>query len=248
MDFILLIAGVYGWATFSLLMHELAHLSLGWMMGLRPKSLRVGKGREWLRMRVRGVEVVFAAWPTIGAAYVEGMPLRWMRWRGSAYAIAGLLANGVMAWGLWQILERDLVEGTARSLVKAALIWEAWIIFVNVIPDERELNGSRIGTDGKQFLDYVTGRVALRLLREYEINIRRYDPEFDVRKSVAYRGDSKLQEVHQRALSEYKEGRSSGYLEACGIILESGELLPGERAQVLDSMACQYVQHARGSP
>lgn len=247
MHFILLIAGVYGWVTFSTLMHELAHLTMGRVMGLRPKALYVGMGRKWLRMRVRGVEVVFAVWPIVGSVRSESVPFKWMRWRGSAYAIAGLLANGAMAWGLWQILERDLVEGVARSLVKTALMLEVFVIVANVIPGEMDAHGTRIGNDGRQFLDYITGRMARLRLSEYEMEIRRYDPDFDVGKSLVHRGDSKLLEVHEKAMSEYTTGHISGYLEAGRISLESGELLPGERAAVLDSMACKYVQHGHDS-
>ena len=243
MNFILLTAGVYCWATFSILMHEMAHLAVGRIMGLRPKCLRVGKGWEWLRIQIRGVEVVFAIWPLIGAAYVVEMPLRWMRWRGSAFAIAGLLANVAMAWSLWQLLDGDLVDGIVRKLVIAALIWEGYFIFVNIIPDEVDAYGSLIGTDGKQVFDYITGRMPRRLFRGYEMDIRRYDPEFDVRKSVTFQGISKMQEVHKKVLSAYEAGRTSEYLEACRLILDCGELLPGERAQVLDAMACQFLQH-----
>ncbi len=138
--------------------HELAHATVGLLVGLKPRGIALGIGRELARFRVGALEVRVNTFPLLGLTFLLPLSTRWVRLRLWLAIAAGpavtlglvqlLLAFAPtqpiseMAFSLWNISSMFMVR-------ELAILVNCMALFFNLMP-VRLSNGRQ--TDGAALL------------------------------------------------------------------------------------------------
>src|SRR4051812_20170410 len=88
---------VYFWMMFSTAFHEVTHVIVGKAVGFAPYKITIGKGSLVFRRMLLGVEVLLCLSPVGGFAFASRTPLNGLWWRGSLFALAGPVAELLLA-------------------------------------------------------------------------------------------------------------------------------------------------------
>lgn len=243
---ILAIGGsMFLWLYVRIVVHETAHVVVGKMVGFKPYKMVVGTGSNLCHLHLFGVEVILRVLPIGGGYTLSRRPnMENLRWRGALFSIAGIASEAALLCLILGIVAGVLKEGLNMGLTSFVLwyiaYFQAGAILFSLWPKTITFEAGVIGNDARQFFHYVSGKVdkAIQVFAtEYEINVRRYDPQFQIENSWVKKDlESSLRiladiEAHRK--TNLHEAAIEQYLE----ILKSEALSKGERARFLDAMA-----------
>ena len=132
--------GAVVWLT-SLGLHELAHICVGRVVGVRVGHIEVGRGPLLVRFRLRGIVVDVSATP------LETFSMWWsphrngLRWRLGLMYLAGPAMTAGLCWVALHGTARDMADGTpfyqfagGMTFWKNLLVANAWILAVALSP------------------------------------------------------------------------------------------------------------------
>lgn len=161
MTSLLLASGIfYVAALFSVILHELAHLTVLALHRVRVTDVIIGYGPRLFSCG----RVVFRAWPIGGDCFFRSKaPLPVPTW--GVLAVAGPLANLVLALGSLLLLQSGCVTGYPRAITVAVLYVNALFFYINAAAREE--------SDGAIFWNYLSLRftgTALSAQRKSQLN------------------------------------------------------------------------------
>jgi hypothetical protein len=174
--------------------------------------------------------------------------LKGLWWKGSIVCMAGPLADTLLL-----VLFLNLAGFKAggpdvsdawlgKGFFAILAVYQIVIIAANLIPAHFMVQGAKIPNDGRQFLDYLTGRTS-KALHDYEKGVAAYDPEFRVTDSWVMRSDPSMMAVLLAAEQDAAAGRYMAATEKYLRVINETEMHAAEKALLLDKMACIPVFH-----
>ena len=184
-----------GWALFnmavwplisfgSIAFHELGHAVAGKLVGLKPRVIQVGMGRELLRRQLGGLEVRLHSLPLLGLTYLSARELKRLRFKMFVAIAAGPLATaGLFAFlaGVQPSAPIDSLQAivTRPAIVEIALFWNAIALLTSAIPVTLS---SGFRTDGRLLLAipwmkeaHLAEMLTVDLLLDVQAAIERHD-------------------------------------------------------------------------
>jgi hypothetical protein len=147
-----------------IILHELAHAVVGWMVRLRVFGITIGRGRLLRRGRVGCWFMEWRLWPTMGLCWVLPRKAEGARWRMALMVAAGPASHLLLCVIAWMHL-RDTwpVEGfhdIRHGLWCALLAANGMLLVMNLVPFEFTWNQVKVGNDGRQLWELLRGRTA----------------------------------------------------------------------------------------
>lgn len=242
--------GLYGWMVFAIVLHEMAHTLTARAVGFVPHLMTIGKGPRVFQRRIAGIAVTFHLFPLSGHTSASHPPLVGLWWRGSLFASAGLACDLVLLIFVSWLIGSGIADSNPlvpwNSFLVALVLCQLILILANVIPAHRRLDGAPVPNDGKQLFWYLTGRTA-RAIRDarnaYSQVISRYDSSFRVESSWLLQASGGALAVLFDADRDYEGRRFASAVEKYLRVLDAENLTAGERAAILDQLACIPVIH-----
>jgi hypothetical protein len=239
------VLGLYLWMLFQVMLHEAAHLFAARLVGFSPFALTVGKGPLMFHGRIGALEVRFHWLPLFGM--VKARPfLEGLWWRGAVFSGAGILVDAILLVVLLKLVGLKAGAPAAdqswqeNGVLVMIVVYQALIVAGTLIPSQYTSEGAKLPNDGRQVLDYLTGRTS-RALDAYRTQVRRYDPGFRIDDSWLMRGDvpmlGKFWLAEQDMLARRYREATDKYLAVIGQV----DMHPAEKALILDRMACIAV-------
>ena len=144
--------------------------------------------------------------------------------------------------GLPQVSESSL----ATQIFAILAFYQAFMVALSVIPMQVGMEGIQTRNDGRQIIDYLCERTSAALA-DYERRVRAYDPQFRVADSWAIGGDPSMWQLASAAEQDMAAGRHAQATEKYLRAISSGAMQPGEKALVLDRIACIPIYHGEKS-
>ncbi len=148
--FALLIFGLMALIIACTVSHELSHASLARLVGCDVMTICIGAGRILFDRDVRGVRLLVKAIPIGG--YVQNVHRgeKGYRWRQAIISAAGPVENFALA----------ITFATFFPLMHPTVVINLAMGFFNLVPFSKFIPeaGMRIGTDGYQFIQVLSGK------------------------------------------------------------------------------------------
>ncbi len=144
------IIGILALIIASTVSHELSHAGLARLVGCDVAAICVGAGRILFDRDIRGVRVLIKAMPLGG--YVQNIhrSARGYRWRQATISAAGPVENLAIALALTHVL----------PATHPAVLLNVAMALINLVPFSKYIPeaGQRIGTDGYQVIQVLSGK------------------------------------------------------------------------------------------
>lgn len=235
---------IFAWAHFRMALHETAHYLAARLVGLHPVRMDWGSGEGGWQLRLCGATVVWHAQPWDGMTHFQGLSLERPGWRVAFHLLAGIIMDAALFFLIGQVNSRaaaTLNEPPLWYWITGPLfLWQGLTILLTLIPMDLQIDGMRSATDGKMLCKAVSGRLTreMRAKRcEYLAAMQRYQPGLRFEDCWMYRPDPTHVRLLHGAVSAMRENRLKEALTDAEKLLTLAPMAPGERAQMLDSMA-----------
>jgi hypothetical protein len=226
--------GLIGWVFVQVTLHEGAHLLAARLVGFSPFAVRIGAGPLLLQGRLGGVDLRVHSLPLFGVVWTRPV-LNEMRWKGAAFASAGLLSDTLLLAVMLSL------AGSSYFFAFLAL-YQALIILANLVPHDFNARGTRMENDGKQLLGYLRGRRPA-ILDTHEKNVARYEPAFRIEHSWLMRCDIEMVRLMIDAQEDSAAGRHAEAVEKYLRVIGQPDIHPAEKVMLLDAIACIPLVH-----
>jgi hypothetical protein len=247
--FLLKLFYYYAWLHLSTLAHELAHAVVGRLVGFAPKKIQVGTGPGSFKFTVLGLECDFRLMPMGGFCSPSRTPLQGLSWRGALMVAAGPACDLCMLWLLvtvWPLLARDDLHGS-QSVYKAIellIMYQLVMFLYSVVPHNVKIEGLSVPNDGKQFIQFVTGKHTheARVTNErYTQEVRRYTPDFEMENSWAVYASAEELALLVETEEDFAKRRHEDGIRKLERLLTGSKIVGGERALNLVMLATTSV-------
>lgn len=161
-----------------------------------------------------------------------------------------LAVDLAMMWALVQFWPRIEIyfswekEGPVSAFLVFTLSIRGFDVLVHLLPAQIRVDGLTYPTDGSLLLEYISGKYAESwgpkfVFREtYQRCAKRYDPDFSYRASWIWKTTQEERTLFGEANIAVAAGNHKALIEKYQILLQNPKLVGGERAFLLDSMAC----------
>jgi tetratricopeptide (TPR) repeat protein len=142
----------------SILPHELGHLFAAKFLGMRPFRMVIGRGRTLLSGKLFSVPTELRVLPISGFVLAGFITSEWLRLKQLAFAAAGPMANGVIAFVIWKSGAVSALDGfptLAFELhpLKMLFFANAFVCLSNLLPGTVHITDfGMVPNDGKQIL------------------------------------------------------------------------------------------------
>jgi hypothetical protein len=239
---------LFGWLFVKITAHEVGHAVMARLVGFTPSAIDVGKGAVLCKFRVFGIQTTLHTLPLGGFAHINLPPLVKLRWRGALFSIGGIAADSLSLGLLLLLVTLILREGSNMGLLSFTLwyliFFQSVSLLISLIPRDIHIRGLVIPNDAKQFCQYVTGgtdALYQAAYAEYEEDIRKTDPNFEIKDSWFIKDNHGRFKTIVDLSKEQAEGKHRSVVEQYLSILQCPSIARGERAVFLDRIACIAV-------
>ena len=238
--------GLFVWVFVQVILHESAHLLTARLVGFSAFAVTIGSGPLLLRGRLGNLAVRVHALPMFGVVWTRPV-LDGLRWKGALFAISGLLSDALLLAGLLYLVHYRLGDAQTGpsswdSLFAGLAFYQAVVIVANFVPLDFTAQGTKMANDGRQFFGYLRGRRPATL-QEHERNVTRYDPAFRLENSWLMRCEVPMLITMAEAQEDITGGRYTEGAEKYRRVIAQPDIHPGEKAMLLDRMACMVLYH-----
>lgn len=149
-SFALMVFGIMALIIACTASHELSHASLARLVGCDVMAICIGAGRILFDRDVRGVRVLIKAIPLGGYVQNVHRGAGGYRWRQAIISAAGPVENFALA----------IMFATFFPITHPTVVLNLAMGLLNLVPISKYIPeaGMRIGTDGYQFIQVLTGK------------------------------------------------------------------------------------------
>ncbi|MCF3652434.1 tetratricopeptide repeat protein [Synoicihabitans lomoniglobus] len=251
MSELLILFAIWLWMLLAVSLHEWSHWAVAKIVGLEPTHLNVGQGPVWWRGHLGLTKVTMHWWPFSGLVLARWSSEAGLRWRGTTFALAGPACDAVL-FGVLGLIFTQQSANHFMSEVRATLIILMWLQggmwVTSLLPRMVSSEEYVLGSDGKQAWDFVTGNMPTAQVAggiNYQREVARYDPAFDVTGSWLHEADETIRQDYEVGLGELIADDPASGLAKLKRVLAAGPIGGAERAALLDQMASYVAMHRK---
>ncbi len=259
-QFLILFLCCYGWLYLSVLVHITTHVAACKLISSYVQKVNVGVGDWYWRFSIRGIPWQLSPIPFGGYVHHRPSTHAGLAWRGTVLTLAVLAADSAMLWALirtWPHIEE--VAGyhhvaSESGLLGYMIALRVFDMLIHFLPVKVSIDGLSAPSVGTLFFEYVSGKYpkswcrTFRFFDIYRISMLRYDPEFQYTSCWLLRASREEQMFLVQGDLEMDKQAYDTALEHYEKLLALPGFTGGERARVLDHMACIPVMLGHAVP
>jgi hypothetical protein len=133
------------------ILHELGHFLTARLLGLEPSLISLGVGPKIWGGKILGVPLRIYGWPTLGLTRVGSRSLQFLRLRVWLTVLMGPVTN-ILLIGVSVAFWDSLVRSFGANVVLLWLIFNAFLVLMNLVPFQFRRLGQLYRSDGLQLL------------------------------------------------------------------------------------------------
>jgi membrane-associated protease RseP (regulator of RpoE activity) len=142
---------IFLFLSVSIVIHELGHLMMAWLVGGRPEQMILGSGREVYRGKIYSLNIHVRENARGGFSFASFDSASIPRWKHAAFSSGGILANLLVAIATHTLFGLDLTflrAGASLDLATPIILANAFTALINLTPYYSNVSGTKHPTDG----------------------------------------------------------------------------------------------------
>ncbi len=229
------------WPYISVVLHELGHLCVAYLVGLKAYKLEVGSGPSLWKGCIGNLFIDLKLFPSHGLAHAKYKTIKNIRWRLLAFTLGGPATNLLLTFIFFNEVGKNGASWPAFLL----MIFEIGVFTSNIYPRTTLINGVSLDSDGLSALRLLTSKNMHQSINNYKIimeqSLARYSSKHSSRELFDGDVDSLMTLIFSAQLTEDEEYENAvRELEKLLVVKYSSD---GEKLLVLDHLCCLALYH-----
>lgn len=235
MEVLISLSILFLWFYCSILLHELSHAIMGYVVGFPPYQVIIGSGKRLFSCTFFNVAFHIHAIPFSGLTQSRRIPRQGLWWRGALFNAAGIMAELCLLVFLCTVY----IHYEFR-IVPLLIIFQFFSILENSLPHSKFINNIQLPNDGLKTWEFLSGKISQQLAEDvakYHSEIARYDSPAKLQEPWFLNIDQELVSLYHEASQDLSQTRYDDAIDKFLALLESDAMQVADRARILDAIA-----------